>query len=303
MIRWSVLIVAFALWLGSLALVYQHCKPIKVEGAETASQMALLRMFSENEVENRLWTIFVDPNDLEAAQKMFAGGGAVQTQPKSDHVKIEWNGLNENALTKVGRLETRVKNKQATSLDEETTLRLDLPGTGVFADYKGTTHLTLDNGIENCSMKMKLGLPGFEFDALGIGTREGDNLLLTTNVSQKNQVLMNDKRVAKIGGNTALNTELVPFQFNPDVLTGFEWTIVMLDMNLGMGGDTQGPKPIRVKCTGNTTIWMNGSAVRAFSVRSLDGTARAWYSPDGTVLKQTFRFAGVLDVVLVRNTK
>ncbi len=217
--------------------------------------------------------------------------------------KREWNGFNEGSLIKAGRLETHVKNKQGYSLDEETSLNVEIPGTQLFAKYTGTAHITLDNGLENCRMEMKLGIVGFEIDAMSIGVRDKDDLQLSTNISQKGQTLYNGKRVEKIGGNTALNAELVPFQFNPDVRPGFEWTIVMLDFNLAMTGNANGAKPLRVKCTGNTTIWMNGRPVRAFIVRSDDGKARAWYSPDGVVLKQAFQLAGVLEVVIVRDGK
>lgn len=301
MLRWIVLFGSLALWLGCMTAVYVECKPVRVEGSEEASRMALDRMFADNAADRRMWTIYADPQELSAVQSMLFGG-AVGTPPRPGGLtaKREWNGLNENGLLKAGRLETRVKNKRTYSLDEETTLKLDLPGTQLSVNYIGSAHLTLDNGLENCRMEMKLGLAGFEIDAMSVGVRENDDLQMTTNVSQKGQTLYNGKRTEKIGGNTALNAELTPFQFNPDVRIGYEWTIVMLDFNLANAGDAQGAKPLKVKCTGNTTIIMNGRPMRAFAVRSEDGHARAWYSPDGVVLKQACQIAGVLEVVLVR---
>ena len=58
---------------------------------------------------------------------------------------------------------------------------------------------------------------------------------------------------------------------------------------------------MKVRCAGGTTIMMRGIPVKAFEVRSDDGSARAWYSPDGTVLKQVFKLAGLVEIVLVRD--
>ena len=303
MLRWIILVGSFALWLGCLTIVYFQCKPPKIEGAEAASRAALDRMFSENSVDRRSWNIYIEPGELEAARGMLFGGDKPKIQPSVRSAKKEWTGMNENALVKAGRLDTRIKNKRAFSLDEETALKLDLPGTEFRISYTGTAHLTYDNGIEDCSMDLKLGAGGFEIDALSKGVREGSDLIMTTNIKQKEQTLYSGKRTEKIGGNTALNAELVPFQFNPDVRPGHEWTIVMLDFNLALTGDSQGAQPIRVKCIGTTTVMMYGVPTRAYAVRSDDGTARAWYSPDGVVLKQAYRLAGVLEVVLVRDDK
>jgi hypothetical protein len=302
MLRWIVLVGSLALWLGCMGAVYWQCKPTKIEGSEEASRMALDRMFAENASERRTWAIYAEPEEINAVRGLMFGGAGEKPLPRPGGVtaKREWNGLNENGLLKAGRLETRVKNKRTYSLDEETTLKLDLPSALLTVNYTGSAHITLDNGLENCSMNMKLGLAGFEIDAMSLGVRENDDLQMTTNVSQKGQTLYNGKRTEKIGGNTALNAELTPFQFNPDVRVGFEWTIVMLDFNLANAGEAQGAKPLKVKCTGNTTIMMNGRPMRAFAVRSEDGKARAWYSPDGVVLKQACQIAGVLEVVLVR---
>lgn len=302
MLRWIILIGSFALWLGCLTIVYFQCKPPKIEGAEAESRATLDRMFSENSVDRRSWNIFIEPGELEAARGMLFAGDKSRVQPAVRSIKKEWNGMNEMALAKAGRLDTRVMNKRTFSLIEETDLKLDLPGTAFSITYTGSAHLTYDNGLEDCSMDLKLSAGDFEIDALSKGVREGSDLIMSTNIKQKEQTLYSGKRTEKIGGNTALNAELVPFQYR-DVRPGNEWTIVMLDFNLALDGDSQGAKPIRVKCIGTTTIMMRGVPTRAFAVRSDDGSARAWYSPDGTVLKQAFRLAGVLEVVLVRDDK
>jgi hypothetical protein len=70
---------------------------------------------------------------------------------------------------------------------------------------------------------------------------------------------------------------------------------------MAMSGENEGIKVLKVHCTPRTSVMMHGERVEAFEVRSDDGSARAWYSPDGVVLKQVFKLAGLLEVMLVRD--
>ncbi len=61
MLRWSILLVTFALWVGCLAIVYFQCKPVPMIGAEATARATLDRMFAENAIDRRAWNIYVDP--------------------------------------------------------------------------------------------------------------------------------------------------------------------------------------------------------------------------------------------------
>ncbi len=301
MLRWIILLVTFSLWVGCLAIVYWQCKPIPIIGAEAAARATLDRIFAEDSVDRRAWNIYTDAASLDAARARlpFAGAQPAPASAAPKHKK-EWNGMDERGLILVGHLETLLKNKRNFNVDEETTLTLELPGTGLKVDYNGSAHMTFDNGLEQCKMDLKLKFDALELDAKSSGTREGETLVMNTSVYNNGTQLYSARRDEKIGGNTALTTELAPFQYNQLVKPGMEWTIVTLDLDLIMRGEMQSVKAIPVKCIGDTTIKMNGVPVRAFEVRSDDGSARAWYST-GNVMKQTFRLAGVLDVVFVRD--
>src|SRR6185295_16314463 len=107
--RWTVLLAAFALWLGSMVLVYLHCRPAQIDDLDATSRAALTRSFAENAAELRAWNIYVDPAEIEIAKKMLPGDASPIVPPKS--ARREWNGVDEKSLVLAGRIETRVKNK------------------------------------------------------------------------------------------------------------------------------------------------------------------------------------------------
>ncbi len=144
------------------------------------------------------------------------------------------------------------------------------------AVYAGTAHVTFDNGLEQCKMKLNLKYDALEIDTLSSGVREGNILSMSTSVYHNGQALYSGRRDEPIGGNTALNVELAPFQYNPTVKPGYEWKIAMIDIDQILHGDMQTLKTLSVKCIGDTTIKLKGKPRRAYEVRSTDGSARAW---------------------------
>ena len=139
-----------------------------------------------------------------------------------------------------------------------------------------------------------------------IASRTGADMYATIDASAGGKVvysLAGEK--CPIGDRSAPSVDLLMFERNRDIKENLSWSISKLrlegvnlgGLNLGTKATTGAPK---VTCTGKTQIQSGGATATVYQAVSEDGSARAWYSADGVVLKQTFRFLDMFDVYAVR---
>src|SRR5579862_1919808 len=298
--RWIVLLAAFTLWLGCMTLVYLRCRPAQIDDLDPTSRRSIDRAFAENAPDHRAWKIYVDPADLDFAKSALAGDKPAAA-PRARR-KREWNGVDESVLVLAGRIETKIKRKTI-SLDGDTTLTIALPEMALNGKYVGHAHVNRENGLDSCGMTLDMSISGVELSAKMSGNREenSNELIMNGTITQGQNTITLPTRRENIGSTAALNAELVPFQFNVDAKPSHRWIIVTFDMDAL--GESNGVKAVEVYCVGRATILMNGAKSETYEVaevRKEDGPWRAWYSPNGEVLKQYFSLLGVLDVMFVR---
>lgn len=298
MLRWMILAVSFALWAGCMALVYVNFKPAPRKASDTEVQSSLERLFDANAPLHRAWKIYAHPADLQQAKAMLG----MESESNLNNKKDEWNGVNEKGLVFAGKLSSNLKNRQETSLDEETSLTLSFPGTPFQCTYKGRGHLTLDKGLETSRFGMKLRYESFEVEALSSGQRDGNEYVMTMLLMQNGQRLYNSTNREEVGEKVPGGGMLEPFQYRRDIEVGNTWEIRMVDFFAAVKGDKNNIiQTLPVRCVRKVKIEMEGVSVPAYEVRSEKGEARAWYSADGEVLKQTFKLAGAFDIMVVKD--
>jgi len=308
MLRWSILLGTFALWISCMLLVYAHCKPQMQKESAASDTTGLETLFAEDAEMERGCRIFVDMT------KMRAGMGGTD-DPRPANINMLWNGLEESRLTEVGWTKTSMKKKtpDATRVEVSTDAALELPiddsmpklaaikmflGT---ISYRSRADISLDQGLETFDVELQSARGGLQ--AKFHGVRDGDSLNIIQQVFQGETKLMDMKQKLPVGPKDAPGIEMFPFQNTSfDIRPGAEWTISMLDTTaIDLTGQT--PPHIvstKVKCTGKRRIFYDKEQVMAFEVKSEDNMARAWYSADGVVLKQTCRFLDAFEIMVVR---
>ena len=297
MLRWLILLGAFALWAGCMALVYVNFKPAPRGDMDAQTRIALDHLFEPENPPLKAWKIYADPADLNEVKEML---GVSDSNGPLKTTKLQWNGYDERGLVLAGRLESKIKNRRETSLDEETRLLLEFPGTPFKCRFDSAAHISPDKGLEHCKFALKLSYEAFEIEALSTGNRDGENFLLNTLLLQNGQKIYDNKRRENVGGKTAPNAEIAPFLYKPDIDLGRKWVAQTIDFNMALKGGKDFMTPLPVKCVARRRILMEGVEVSVYEVRSDNGEARAWYSADGEVLKQTYKLAGLFDVVVVK---
>lgn len=298
MLRWMILAASFALWAGCMTLVYVNFKPAPRKATDAETQNSLERIFDPNAPLRRAWKIYAHPADLQQAKAMLGVESETPVEKKEP-----WNGVNEKGLVFAGKLDSKLKNKSkdGTAVDEETRLSLSFPGTPFECSYVGRGHLTLDKGLENSKFAMKLRYEGFEAEAVSSGYRDGSEYVMTIILTQNGQRLFNTTHREEVGEKVPAGGQLEPFQYRRDIDVGSAWEIHTIDFNAAIKGDKNIIQTLPVRCDRKVKIEMEGIRVPAYEVRSENGEARAWYSADGEVLKQTFKLAGAFDIMVVKD--
>jgi len=307
MSRWLILLSAFALWLFCVGLVYVNFRPREEKDVSPAARAALERLFAETAENSRSWRIFLDVKKLKESKLIpFSSGNSAPGAPKPAVRAVTWNGYDETGLTEVGRFDMEVKRRDQTRLMQTGDLHVDIPrevdlpppASLKFINLTTWSDISMDEGLKVFSSVITTGL---RLEANSLGVRQGSDLSLTTNVTMRGQQILSKTVSVPIGMKSAPNSEPLPFQANRDVTEGAEWEIALLDTELDLSGNAQ-PRAaaIKVRCTGRTQIMLEGDEKIAYVVSTEDGSARAWYSADGVVLKQAFKFAGMLEIVAVR---
>jgi hypothetical protein len=290
-----------------MTLVYVHCKPQVERENPTSNQIALDTLFAEDAELERGSRIFVDLQKLRSSSKD-------DKRPAS--MNVLWSGLDESRLTEVGWIKTTIKKKTADATRAEKTstfemqlsaelINIFMPNMGLPKDSplkipiygRIREDISLDQGVETFDMEISLGLADFKL--LAHGVRDGDTLNVIKQVMQGSNKLLDQKEKLK----DAPAVELFPFQPTTlDIRQGTEWTISTLDAtSIDLTGSTP-PRVVntRVRCTGKRRIFYDKEQRIVFEVRTDDNQARAWYSADGVVLKQTCRFLDAFEVMVVR---
>ncbi|MCY3018148.1 MAG: hypothetical protein NTW87_03830, partial [Planctomycetota bacterium] len=220
-----------------------------------------------------------------------------------------WTGVDESGLKDVGYLECTLKRREhdMTRLEQFTEAELSIPEDanlpllqlmGVLS-FKSRADLSLDYGLEVFTAELSMGMG---LVASSHGVRDNEELMVTQQIRQGRKILFDQLERMPIGAKSAPLVELMPFQRSPNVREGYSWDIAMLDSSLVSVDSNAKPRLIalRVRCTGRREIMHEGEKAMSYEVSSEDGKARAWYSSDGTVLKQAYTIADVLDVMVVR---
>lgn len=307
MLRWSILIVTLVVWLVCMNSVYMKFSPQVSRNTVTANTTSLENLFDENGEVSMSWDVFVRPAELNDSNLMPFSGmdprvGAASKPKGVPHV--DWTGVDETGLAHVGRLEAHVRRK-FTRVEQTASVNLQIPEqihvTDVLRHIRAETRAdySLDQGLEYCNAKISIGEL---FDAYALGLRSGSEMFITNDISFEGKQAYHSTDKLAIGDRAAPSVDVMLFQRNKDVQVGASWDIVQLDLSSVDMSSPSEAKMIstKVTCTGKKQINYRGSKVMVFEVQSEDGTARAWYSADGVVLKQTFKFLGLFDVFFVR---
>jgi hypothetical protein len=241
----------------------------------------------------QVWRIYVDPRRLH--------GNGADMPP--------WNGLDEARFREVGYLDTQIKKRgnddtrreQVTQAQITIPQEFNLPGGLLLGsiNYHNRSDISMDHGLEVFDSTIKLGM-GFEI--VSHGNREGDKLKVIMQVLHEGAKQIENRENIAIGEKDLPAHELMPFRRNREMRKGYSWIIPMLDTSSIdiTGGRKPGITNVKATCTGQREVKHENRFVMAFEVRTEDGKARAWYSPDGVVLKQSFRLADTIEVILTR---
>lgn len=295
MIRWLILIATFAVWALCMFAVWAHCKPPDVREATAGLEAGLDALFDDANEPQRAWRIFLD---LSSAK---------QANPRE--AVAPWDGVDEKRLLDVGWLETTLKkNKRDESRVEQVTeavLAVPPEARLPILEMMGTLHyhsradISMDQGLEVFDATFTLGLG---IKAQSHGVREGGELKVTQQITQQGNKLLDERTSIPLGERGTPLLDLMPFQQNRQINAGVSWNIAMLDTNVTDLQNSAQPKIVglKVTCTGRQEIVHEGHKTMAFTVVSSDGKARAWYSPDGMVLKQAYNILNALDLMVVR---
>jgi len=294
MFRWLVLAITFGVWVLCMFAVYVHCKPPPVQEPTPGLEAGLEPLFSEEP--RRAWHIYVDLRGLKHGAK--------------DPALARWSGEDESQLAEVGLLVSTVKKAEGDESRLEEITEADFaipPDAGLpFLQMMGQLHfrsradISRDNGLEVFSSTFSLGQ---DLEVKTLGVREGADLEVTQQIFRNRDKLMDERTVIPVGKRGTPLVELFPFRRNTDVEEGHSWDIVMLDANVADLVGKKSPKlvPIKVKCAGRQDILHEGKRTPALKVSSEDGKARAWYTPDGVVLKQAYVISEGLELMIVRD--
>ncbi len=297
MFRWTILIGTLVVWLACMLLVYQRSRPAAAMAADALAQERLEALFDENAEMERGWWIYVDTQRLN-------------TSEKSATVMPGWLGTDELKLTHVGWIKTVFKKRGAdeTRMEQVSDAEIRVPQNGnippmfkMFSPlrYRCRAEISRDTGLETVDAVVRLAE---SFTIVSHGVRDGNELRIMQQIFQQQKKLFDQSQRLPMSARAAPTTELMPFQPNKDVRKGAEWTLYMLDTGVADIASQGPPRVIALKahCTGQRYILHDKRRVAAFEAVTEDGRARAWYSADGVVLKQTCKLADMLDVVMVR---
>jgi hypothetical protein len=295
MLRWGVLIGSFSIWLGCMGLVFWKYQAQQTSGAVSSKQHGLDAIFSDDAELQQSWHIFLDLRRLEAAE-------GVSVRP--------WSGMDESNLAGVGWIHSNLKKREndVTRCEQTTRAQIIIPShpkLGVFQllgtiTLNNRSDISLDHGLEVTHMTVRIS--GMNIEGTTHGIRDGEALRITKQLFQGRTKIMDERDTLPLGDKDAPTLELTPFQLNRKVNKGYTWEIEILDFNsLDMTGASKPSVTVmKARCTGKRMIKLNGQQMQAFEVETEDGKARAWYSADGVVVKQAFKFADTLEIVLVR---
>jgi hypothetical protein len=297
MIRWFILFCSLLLWSVCMAAVYIHTRPTPTQEALLGAEEGFKILFADDAETIRSWKLYADFTLL---------------QPGSDkQAPIAWDGVNEASLISVGKVSTEMKRKSDSRIEQLTHVqfrippesRMSLPDQLNMFTIRIGCDYTYETGLDTLSLKASTGL-GYRAEIFGM--RNGNELMLTQQILQNRTKLFENRERLVLGTRSAPSTELTPFQRQREIRIGMEWDIAMLDPRVleSMAVDTEKARPRMVsrhaRCTKKTTVILHGQVVTVFVAETDDGKARAWYSADGAVLKQTYRMADAFDIMLVR---
>lgn len=305
MTRWLTLLLTFALWLGVMAWVYVAYGPKVASAPTVASQEALASIFDENASHQVRWRIFMDPTKLvgpdqgplKGLNPRFSGGLENQKEV------ARWYGADDGEI-ELGTMEVTVRTRGSdqTRVERITKLSVDVPPYLMplpFKDLGQATfetkeQITRDMGLEDFSARLKMGT---EVDATFKGFREDSNLRVNI-FFVDNQIGSHLLPLPENGAAMPISNGS-PFYYRPQIKVGEVWEIPMLDLTTS---PTQPAlRSVRAECLHQIEMQYFGKPSYVYEVRAgaEEDDMRAFYSPDGRVLKAHFKFCDLLPVTLV----
>jgi len=299
MLRWMILLGTLALWTGSMVAVYQHTRPAPVKETVRGGLEGFDALFEEDAETQRYWKIYADFS-------------RIQNPAPDPKQPVTWNGKTEEGLVEVGTINTELKRKSDSQVEQQTDLQFRIPAEarmpileplGLITARIGCNY-SFETGLDMVSVKANTAL-GLRIDIFGI--RDVNTLRMTQTVLQGQTKLMENRENIDLGARAAPSADLTPFVRRRDVSVGKEWEFARVDyFDPKMLDPSSGGKlrvlTMKAYCTKRTEIEMDKVNVPVFEVQTEDGLARAWYSADGSVLKQVFRIGESVDIMLVRTT-
>lgn len=305
MSRWLTLLLTFVLWLGVMAWVYVGYGPKVASAPTVASQEALASIFDENASNQVRWRIFMDPTKLVGPDQGPLKGLNPRMSGSLDYQKevARWYGADDGEI-ELGVMEVtiRTRGSDLTRVERITKLRVDVPPYLMplpFKDlgqatFETTEQITRDMGLEDFSARLKMGN---EVDATFKGFREDNNLRMNI-FFVDNQIGSHLLPLPENGAAMPMSNGS-PFYYRPKIAVGETWEIPMLDLT------TTPTQPVlrsvRAECLAQVEMEYFGKPSYVYEVRAgaEEDDMRAFYSPDGRVLKAHFKFCDLLPVTLV----
>lgn len=308
MARWLILLVTFLAWAGSMLLVHREFSPKPLVAEALANQQALEALFSERAPRKERWRIYLNPEQGATLKRAAELPSLLAPDWKSNHQALlaaaEDAGASPGEIP-VGVLQINLKSIGDTWIEQHTTMDMELPEglAPVLAHFVGDRPLecrakfNMDYGLMNFRLSLKSGV-GVEIEA--IGSREGDKIGVALSMFEGAKKIFDQIMALPVSGASMPVLTGSPFYFRPSIDAGARWNVALLDFS----SDGAEPllEPWEAQVMGKRAVQYHGSVRHVFEVLAQSGrkSATAFYSADGIVLKQKWKFLDTINITLIR---
>ena len=197
-------------------------------------------------------------------------------------------GAIETRFIRLGESEMQIHDRAVGSLPRSVAMLL--PGASDIS-YFCVSRVSRAKGI----LDMDAAFSGLGREVRVRGVRKGDYIEVEYSVSGGDAGERTGKDVYPLDPGASAGAGFSPFRRMPRIEEGMEWRIIMVDPSRAEAG-----RPIEAvaKVIGRKTITVGGRHIEAYEVSCLDGKAKAWYSPDGNLLRESWLLFGAVPVTI-----
>ncbi|MCX7804485.1 MAG: hypothetical protein N3A38_04760 [Planctomycetota bacterium] len=265
--RHLALLVSFLFWCLMMGLLYrEHIRPGVPEEAAGSELEALFAGFDAPPP--MLRTIWLgEPKE---------GGGESPL------------GAIETRFIRVGESEMQIHDRAVGSLPRSVAMLL--PGASDIS-YLCVSRISRARGI----LDLDASFSGLGREVRIHGVRKGDYLEVEYSVSGGGSGERTGRDVYPLDPRASAGAGFSPFRRMPRIEEGMEWRVILVDPSKA---DTGRPVETVAKVTGRKAITVGGRRIEAWEVSCLDGKAKAWYSPDGNLLRESWLLFGAVPVTI-----